>query len=60
MVKLSFPKMAKRLMIVIVGVGIGSLAGLVISALGAGSLGLIIGAVAGGVIPLLILGPPGK
>jgi len=52
--------MAKRLMIVIVGIGIGSLAGLLISALGAGNVGLIIGAVAGGVIPLLILGPPGK
>ena len=52
--------MAKRLMIVIVGIGIGSLAGLVISALGGGNLGLLIGAVAGGVIPLLILGPPGK
>lgn len=52
--------MAKRIMIVIVGIGIGSLAGLVISALGAGNVGLIIGAVAGGVIPLLILGPPGK
>jgi len=52
--------MAKRIMIVIVGIGIGSLAGLVISALGAGNFGLIIGAVAGGVIPLLVLGPPGK
>jgi hypothetical protein len=52
--------MAKRIMIVVVGIGIGSLAGLVISALGAGRIGLIIGAIAGGVIPLLILGPPGK
>jgi len=52
--------MAKRLMVAVVGAGIGSLVGLVIALLGAGNSGLIIGAAAGAVIPLLVLGPPGR
>jgi hypothetical protein len=51
---------AKRLMLAVVGAGIGSLAGLLISFLGAGNLALIVGAIAGAIIPLLVLGPPGR
>jgi uncharacterized protein YacL len=50
---------AKRLMLAVVGAGIGSLAGLLISFLGAGNLALIAGAIAGAIIPLVVLGPPG-
>jgi hypothetical protein len=52
--------MAKRIMIVLVGAGIGSLAGLFVSFLGAGNAALIVGAVVGGALPLLVLGPPGR
>lgn len=52
--------MAKRIMVAVVGAGIGSLAGLLISFLGAGNWALIGGAVLGGVIPLLVLGPPSQ
>ena len=51
--------MAKRLMVAVVGAGIGYLAGLLVSFLGAGNSALIVGAAAGAVIPLLVLGPPG-
>jgi uncharacterized membrane protein YeaQ/YmgE (transglycosylase-associated protein family) len=51
--------MAKRLMIAVVGAGIGSLAGLLVSFLGAGNSALIIGAVLGAAVPLVVLGPPG-
>ena len=46
-------------MVAVVGAGIGSLAGLLVSFLGAGNHALIIGAVAGALVPLLVLGPPG-
>jgi len=52
--------MAKRLMLVVVGAGIGSLAGLVVAFLGAGNAALIGGAVVGAIVPLLVLGAPGK
>ena len=52
--------MAKRLMLAVVGAGIGSLAGLLVSFLGVGNSALIAGAVAGAVIPLVALGPPGR
>ncbi len=52
--------MAKRIMIAVVGAGIGSLAGLLVSFLGAGNVALIAGAVLGAIIPLAIMGPPGK
>jgi hypothetical protein len=52
--------MAKRLMLAVVGAGIGSLVGLVISYLGAGNPALIIGAIAGALIPQVVLGPPGR
>lgn len=53
-------RMGKRIMIAVVGAGIGSLAGLLFSFLGAGNAALIAGAVAGAVIPLVVLGRPGK
>jgi hypothetical protein len=52
--------MAKRLMLVIVGAGMGSLAGLVVSFLGAGNVGLVAGAIVGAILPLVVLGKPGK
>ncbi len=52
--------MAKRLMVAVVGAGIGSLAGLLVSYLGAGNIALIAGAIVGAVLPLLFLGPPGR
>ena len=47
-------------MVSVVGAGIGSLAGLLVSFLGAGNWALILGAVAGAVIPLMVLGQPGQ
>jgi len=52
--------MAKRIMIAVVGAGIGSLAGLLVSFLGAGNAALIGGAVVGAIVPLVTLGPPNK
>ena len=52
--------MGKRIMLAVVGAGIGSLVGLLIDFLGGGNRALIVGAVAGAVIPMLVLGPPGK
>jgi len=51
--------MAKRLMIAVIGAGIGALAGLLVSFLGVGNVALIVGAVAGALIPLIVLGAPG-
>ena len=47
-------------MLAVVGAGIGSLAGLLVSFLGVGNVALIIGAIIGAVVPLLVLGKPGK
>jgi len=52
--------MGKRIMLVVVGAGIGSLAGLVVSFLGAGNVALIAGAAVGAILPLVVLGSPGK
>jgi len=52
--------MAKRIMVAVVGAGAGSLAGLLVSFLGAGNAALIAGAAVGAVVPLLVLGPPGR
>ena len=52
--------MAKRIMIAVVGAGIGSLAGLLVSFLGAGNVALVAGAVIGAIVPLAVLGKPGK
>ena len=47
-------------MLAVVGAGIGSLAGLLVSFLGVGNIALIVGAVVGAIVPLVVLGPPGK
>ena len=47
-------------MLATVGAGIGSLTGLLFSYLGAGNLALVVGAIAGAVIPVMVLGPPGR
>jgi len=52
--------MGKRIMVAVVGAGIGSLLGLLVSFLGAGNWALIAGAIVGAVIPLLVLGAPGR
>jgi hypothetical protein len=52
--------MGKRIMLAVVGAGIGSLLGLLVSFLGVGNSALIVGAAAGAVIPLMVLGKPGK
>jgi uncharacterized membrane protein YeaQ/YmgE (transglycosylase-associated protein family) len=50
--------MGKRIMVAVVGAGIGSLVGLAVAFLGAGNWALIVGAVLGAVVPLAVLGPP--
>ena len=52
--------MGKRIMLVVVGAGMGSLAGLLAAFLGAGNIALFVGAVVGGILPLLVLGAPGR
>jgi len=52
--------MGKRILLAVVGAGIGSLAGLLVSFLGAGNIALIGGAVLGAAIPLIWLGSPGR
>jgi hypothetical protein len=52
--------MGKRIMVAIVGAGIGTLAGLLASYLGAGNAALYGGAAVGAVLPLIVLGKPGK
>jgi hypothetical protein len=47
-------------MLAVVGAGIGSLAGLLASFLGAGNYALMVGAAVGAIVPLVVLGPPGK
>ena len=52
--------MGKRIMIAVVVAGLGSLAGLLASFLGAGNSALIVGAVLGAILPLVVLGAPGR
>jgi hypothetical protein len=51
--------MVKRIMVAVIGAGIGSLVGLFVSSLGVGNPALIVGAIAGALIPLAVLGSPG-
>jgi len=53
-------EMAKRMMLAVVGAGIGALCGLIVDYFGAGTPALWAGAAAGAVIPQFVLGPPGK
>ena len=52
--------MGKRIMLAVVGAGVGSLAGLLVSFLGVGNPALLVGAIVGAVVPLVVLGKPGK
>jgi hypothetical protein len=51
--------LAKRIMIAIVGAGMGGLVGLLIGFLGLGNTGLFVGAIIGAIVPLVFLGQPG-
>jgi hypothetical protein len=50
--------LGKRIMVCVVGAGIGSLAGALLLFLGAGNGALFAGAAIGAVVPLLVLGKP--
>ena len=52
--------MGKRIMLSVVGAGIGSLAGLLVAFLGAGSGALIAGGAIGAILPQFVLGAPGE
>lgn len=52
--------MLKRLMVVVVGASLGSLVGAAARFLGAGDAAVFGGAAVGAVLPLVILGRPGK
>jgi hypothetical protein len=52
--------MVKRLMVVVVGAGIGTLLGLFVDAMGAGTPALVVCAALGAVVPQFFLGAPGK
>jgi hypothetical protein len=52
-------RMAKRIMIAVVGAGMGSLVGLLAAYLGAGNFALVGCAILGAVIPFVFLGQPG-
>ena len=52
--------MAKRLMIAIIGAGMGALVGLLVDYVGGGNLALILCAIAGAILPLILLGSPGR
>ncbi|MGA2149304.1 MAG: hypothetical protein ABSH49_30565 [Bryobacteraceae bacterium] len=52
--------MGKRIMVAVVGAGVGSLAGLLFSFLGGGNAALIACAAVGAIVPLVVLGCPGR
>jgi hypothetical protein len=52
--------MGKRILLSVVGAGIGSLAGLLVAFLGVGSMALIVGGAIGAIVPQFVLGAPGK
>ncbi len=52
--------MAKRIMAVVIGAGMGGLAGLLLSFVGLGNGGLYVGAIFGAILPLIVLGRPGR
>ena len=52
--------MGKRIMLAVVGAGIGSLAGLLVSFLGAGNAAIFGGAIVGAILPFLVLGAPSR
>jgi len=52
--------MAKRIMAVVIGAGMGGLGGLLLSFAGLGNRGLFLGAGLGAILPLVVLGRPGR
>jgi hypothetical protein len=52
--------MAKRLMVVVVGAALGAFVGVAARFLGAGDAAVFGGAAVGAVLPLLVLGRPGR
>jgi len=52
--------MGKRIMLSVVGAGIGAFAGLLAAFLGAGGAALIAGGAIGAIVPQFVLGAPGK
>jgi hypothetical protein len=52
--------MGKRIMLAVVGAGIGAFAGLLADRLGAGSMALVAGGAIGAIVPQFVLGSPGK
>jgi hypothetical protein len=52
--------MGKRIFVAVVGAGLGALAGLLVSYLGLGTPALFGGAAVGAVVPMVVLGKPGK
>jgi hypothetical protein len=55
---MSAAAIGKRVMVSVVGAGIGSLAGLLVSFFGAGNTALFAGAAIGAIVPLFVLGKP--
>lgn len=51
--------MTKRIMLAIIGAGMGALVGLLIDYLGGGNLALVICAGLGAIVPMFVLGSPG-
>jgi hypothetical protein len=52
--------MLKRLMVVVIGAGIGTLLGLFVAAMGAGTPALVVCAGLGAIVPQFFLGAPGR
>jgi hypothetical protein len=52
--------MLKRIMLAVVGAGMGALIGLLLDFMGGGNIALIGGGVAGAIIPLALLGQPSR
>jgi hypothetical protein len=52
--------MVKRMMVAIIGAGMGGLVGLLADFAGGGNIALIACAIAGAVLPLAVLGRPGR
>ena len=52
--------MGKRILVMIVGAGLGSMIGLLVAFLGAGNSALIVGGIIGALVPLVVLGKPAK
>ncbi len=52
--------MAKRIMLAVVGAGMGALVGLLIDFLGAGGKGVVICGIAGALLPFAFLHQPGR